>query len=379
MSDSPARRTSPADVARYLASRLGQALIVLWAAYTVSFLVLWALPSDPVALLAGGDATDITPDQLDALRAQYGLDKPLWAQYLTQLGAILTGHFGSSIATGRPVADVIGEAIGPTAQLAGLAFVLALVVGGGLAITATFVRTRWVSSLLLGLPPLGVAIPSFWFGLMLIQWFSFQLPWFPAMGDKGFASLVLPAIALALPTSAMIAQLLSKSLRITLGEPYIDTAWAKGASRARVHVRHALRNAALPALTMTGLVVGGLLSGTVVTETVFSRPGIGRVTAVAVQQQDIPVVQGIVLFAAAVFVLANLAVDLVYPALDPRIVLTSPARRRRRRADAGGPPSELVAQGGADAEAPPATPADPTTPADPADPGNAPTRTEVHA
>lgn len=232
MSDSPARRASPADLARYLGSRLGQAIIILWAAYTVSFLVLYALPSDPVALLAGGDATDITPEQLDALRAQYGLDKPLWAQYLTQLGAILTGSFGSSIATGRPVADAIGEAIGPTAQLAGLAFVLALVVGGGLAIAATFVRTRWVSSLLLSLPPLGVAIPSFWFGLMLIQWFSFQLPWFPAMGAAGFAALVLPAIALALPTSAMIAQLLSKSLRITLAEPYIDTAWAKGASRA---------------------------------------------------------------------------------------------------------------------------------------------------
>lgn len=232
MSDSPARRASPADLARYLGSRLGQAIIILWAAYTVSFLVLYALPSDPVALLAGGDATDITPEQLDALRAQYGLDKPLWAQYLTQLGAILTGSFGSSIATGRPVADAIGEAIGPTAQLAGFAFVLALVVGGGLAIAATFVRTRWVSSLLLSLPPLGVAIPSFWFGLMLIQWFSFQLPWFPAMGAAGFAALVLPAIALALPTSAMIAQLLSKSLRITLAEPYIDTAWAKGASRA---------------------------------------------------------------------------------------------------------------------------------------------------
>ncbi len=370
MSDSPVGRVPRADIARYAAGRLGQAVIVLWAAYTVSFLVLWALPSDPVALLAGGDATDITHEQLDALRAQYGLDKPLWAQYLTQLGAILRGDFGSSIPTGRPVAEVVGEATGPTAQLAGLAFILALVAGGALAIVATYVRARWASSLLLGLPPLGVAIPSFWFGLMLIQWFSFQLPWFPAMGDKGFAALVLPAIALALPTSAMIAQLLSKSLRIALDEPYIDTAWAKGASRTRVHFRHALRNAALPALTMTGLVVGGLLSGTVVTETVFSRPGIGRVTAVAVQQQDIPVVQGVVLFAAAVFVLANLVVDLVYPALDPRIVLTSPTHRRRRRPDAGDPPGG-VAQ--------PATTADAADGASPSRDADVPTRTEVRA
>lgn len=326
---SRASRASRATVTRYVASRLGQALIVLWAAYTVSFIVLYALPSDPVSLLAGGDASDITPEQLDALRVQYGLDQPLIIQYFVHLAGVLTGHLGVSISSGRPVTEVIGEAIPPTLQLAGFAFVIAAVVGAGLAILATFVRGRSLSAFLLGLPPLGVAIPSFWFGLMLIQWFSFQLPIFPAMGDEGFAALVLPAVTLALPTGAMIAQLLSKSLATSLREPYIDTAWAKGADRRRVHLRHALRNAALPAITITGLIVGQLLSGTVVTETVFSRPGIGRVTATAVQQQDIPVVQGIVLFAAAAFVLSNLAVDLVYPLLDPRIHLTAPPKRLR--------------------------------------------------
>lgn len=328
-----AATTSRSTIIRYIASWLGQSVIVLWAAYTVSFIVLFALPSDPVSLLAGGDATDITPEQLAELKSQYGLDQPLIVQYLLRLGGVLTGEFGSSIATGRPVSQVIGEAIAPTLQLAGLGFLIAVVGGAGLAIIATSVRSRALSSFLLGLPPLGVAIPSFWFGLMLIQWFSFQLPLFPAMGDKSFASLVLPSIALALPTGAMIAQLLSKSLTTALHEPYIDTARAKGADRRRVHLRHALRNAALPAITMTGLIVGQLLSGTVVTETVFSRPGIGRVTASAVQQQDIPVVQGIVLFAATAFVLANLAVDLVYPLLDPRIQLAS-ARRRSPRAPA---------------------------------------------
>ncbi|MFT4259112.1 ABC transporter permease [Microbacterium sp.] len=323
-----------AAIVRYVASRLGQALIVLWAAYTVSFIVLYALPSDPVALLAGGEATDITPEQLAALNAQYGLDQPLVVQYLLRLGGVLTGDFGSSIATGRPVAEVIGEAIPPTLQVAGLGFLIAVLAGGGLAVLATYVRSSTLSTFLLGLPPLGVAIPAFWFGLMLIQWFSFQLPIFPAMGDKSFASLVLPAITLALPTGAMIAQLLSKSLETSLGEAYIDTARAKGADRRRVHLRHALRNAALPAITMTGLIIGQLLSGTVVTETVFSRPGIGRVTASAVQQQDIPVVQGIVLFAAAAFILANLAVDLVYPLLDPRIQLTAAPRRRQASASA---------------------------------------------
>jgi len=339
-------------LARYVASRLAQAVLVLWAAYTLSFLVLYALPSDPVALLAGGDATDISPAQLDDLCQRYGLDQPLWVQYLLHLRGILSGDLGTSISTGRPVAAVIGEAIPPTAQLAGLALVVAVLLGAGVAIAATFTRSRRLTNILLGLPPLGVAVPSFWLGLVLIQWFSFQIPLFPAMGDKGFVSLVLPAITLAIPTSAAIAQLLSKSLATTLGEPYIDTAWAKGATRVRVHLAHALRNAALPALTVTGLVVGQLLSGTVVTETVFSRPGIGRVTAQAVQQQDVPVVQGIVLFAAAVFVLTTLAVDLVYPLLDPRIVLSagSPCRARRRAvavprtadADASAPLEKVV-------------------------------------
>lgn len=324
-------------LARYVVSRLAQAVLVLWAAYTLSFLVLYALPSDPVALLAGGDATDISPAQLDDLRQRYGLDQPLWAQYLLHLRGILSGDLGTSISTGRPVTAVIGEAIPPTAQLAGLALVVAVLLGAGIAIAATFTRSRRLSAFLLGLPPLGVAVPSFWLGLVLIQWLSFQIPLFPAMGDKGFVSLVLPAITLAIPTSAAIAQLLSKSLATTLGEPYIDTAWAKGATRVRVHLAHALRSAALPALTVTGLVVGQLLSGTVVTETVFSRPGIGRVTAQAVQQQDVPVVQGIVLFAAAVFVLTTLAVDLVYPLLDPRIVLSSGSPRRARRRAAAVP------------------------------------------
>lgn len=330
----PAAATPRSTIVRYVASRLGQSLIVLWAAYTVSFVVLYALPSDPVALLAGGDATDVTPEQLAELTAQHGLDKPLIVQYVLRLAGVLTGDLGSSIATGRPVAQVIGEAVSPTLQLAGLAFLIAVLGGTGLALLATYVRRRALSTFLLGLPPLGVAIPSFWFGLMLIQWFSFQLPIFPAMGDKSPASLILPAITLALPTGAMIAQLLSKSLTTALGEAYIDTARAKGADRRRVHLRHALRNAALPAITMTGLIVGQLLSGTVVTETVFSRPGVGRVTASAVQQQDIPVVQGIVLFAATAFVLANLAVDLVYPMLDPRISLTTAAPRRRRQPSA---------------------------------------------
>ncbi|MGW9113782.1 ABC transporter permease [Microbacterium sp. NPDC055683] len=310
---------------RYVLTRLLQAVGVLWAAYTVSFLVLYALPSDPIRLLAGSEATDVTGEQLDALRAEHGFDQPLIVQYLTQLWRVVRGDLGSSLQSGRPVADIVGEAVGPTVQIALAGLVLAVLLGAGLAVWATFTRSRRLTAFLLGLPPLGVAVPGFWFGLLLIQWLAFGLHLFPAVGDTGPLSLVLPALTLALPTGATIAQLLARSLEQTLDEPYIDTARAKGAGRARVHLAHALRNAALPALTMTGLVVGQLLSGTVVTETVFSRPGIGRVTASAVQTQDIAVVQGVVLFAAAVFVIVNLVVDLVYPLLDPRIVLAGGA------------------------------------------------------
>jgi peptide/nickel transport system permease protein len=159
----------------------------------------------------------------------------------------------------------------------------------------------------------------FWVGLMLVQVFSFQLRLLPSVGAKGLESLVLPAITLGLPTGALVAQVLAKSLSAALDEPYVVTARAKGAGRVAIHLRHALRNAALPALTVLGYVVGNLLAGSVVVETVFTRPGLGRLTVSAVSVQDIPLVQGIVVFAAAVFVSVNLLVDLIYPVLDPRI------------------------------------------------------------
>jgi peptide/nickel transport system permease protein len=180
----------------------------------------------------------------------------------------------------------------------------------------------------LSLPPLGVSLPTFWVGLMLVQLLSFRAQLFPAFGNDGVRSLVLPAVTLAVPTSALLAQVLAKSLATTLDEPYIETAKAKGATPARIHFRHALRNAALPALTVAGLLVGNLVAGSVVVESVFARNGVGRVTVNAVTVQDIPVVQGVVVFGALVFVLVNLAVDLIYPLLDPRIVRAGPARQR---------------------------------------------------
>ncbi|MER5787573.1 ABC transporter permease [Streptomyces sp. NPDC001980] len=313
---------------RYLIKRLAQAVGVLWAAYTVSFLVLDFLPGDPVSAMAGAgmDSGQTDPAQLAKLRHEYGFDKPVLVQYAEYLGRAVRGDFGNAVSTGRPVTSTLADALPQTLQLTGAALLLAVVLGGGLAVVATYTSRRWLRQLLLSLPPLGVSVPTFWVGLLLVEAFSFKLHWFPAFGNDGLKGLVLPALTLAVPTGAQVAQVLAKSLLTALDQAYVETARAKGAGRWRVHLRHALRNASLPALTVVGLLVGQLMAGSVVVETVFSRDGLGRVTAEAVTTQDIPLVQGVVVFGALIFVAANLLVDLVYPLLDPRIVVASDRR-----------------------------------------------------
>ncbi|MFB7891866.1 ABC transporter permease [Microbacterium sp. NPDC056044] len=311
---------------RYIARRIGQGVIVLWAAYTISFLILYLLPGDAATLFAGGgDQEAIDPELVAQLRSELGLDRPLYEQYLVALGKALTGDFGVSTQTGRPASDLLLESLPPTIALTAFAFVLSVVFGIVLALSASLARAQWLRNLLSSLPPLGVSIPVFWIGLLLLQAFSFRLRLFPSMGNEGFESLVLPAITIAIPSGAFIAQLLSRSLRSTLAQPYVEIVRAKGASERRVQLGHAFRNAAIPSLTMVGVLIGGLLSGAVVTETVFSRLGIGRLVVTAVNNRDVPVVQTVVVFAALVFVVANLVVDLVYPLIDRRITLARTA------------------------------------------------------
>ncbi|GAB3450711.1 ABC transporter permease [Actinophytocola sediminis] len=310
---------------RQVLVRLGQGVLVLWAAVTVAFLVLYVLPGDPVKIMlfgGGEDVAGVDAASVAAIRAEYGFDQPPWRHYLSTLGDVVTLDLGRSIQKGAPVFAMIGAGLVRTAALAGLALVLAVLAGFALAVGAVLTRNRVLASVLRAAPSAGVAVPSFWVGLLLIQVFAFQLGWLPAISGKSAEGIVLPAVTLAVPSSAFMAQLFADSLRTVLREPYVDIARARGTHPGVVLLRDAAKNASLPVLTMLGMIVGNLLAGSVVVETVFSRDGLGRITYEAVKAQDIPVVLGVVVVAATIFVVVSLLVDLLYPRLDPRIRFT---------------------------------------------------------
>ncbi|GAA5074812.1 ABC transporter permease [Nocardia iowensis] len=325
-------------MARYLTLRVLQAAWVLWAAFTISFVVLYLLPADPISIAAdgAGAGTPVDKAAIAELQARYGLDRPLWEQYWTALGHAVHGDLGHSIVTGQPVTDAIGDALPSTLGLAGLALLFATIGGVALALAATYTRRPWLRTALGALPSLGVSVPTFWTGLLLLQLFSFHWRLAPAFGGHGFSGTVLPALTLAMPIGAVIAQVLASGLASTWRQPFVDVALAKGGSRWWVQRKHVLRPASVPTFTIAGVLVGNMLAGSVVVETVFARPGVGRLTQTAVLAQDIPVVQGVVLLTSLVFVTVNLAVDLLYPLLDPRI-----AARSWRAAPAENTPAEL--------------------------------------
>jgi peptide/nickel transport system permease protein len=307
---------------RYLLGRIAQAGLVLWGAYTVTYLILYLLPGDPLSIMlsaSGMEVDSLSPEQLAKARAYYGLDQGLIPRYLHLLWGVLHGDLGQSLTLNRPVTSILAERLPQTLSLAGLAILLSLLGGIGLAYLAAYVRWQPLKTALARLPALGFSVPVFWMGLLLIQVFAFGLGWFPSTGGIGFASLVLPAVTLAIPSAAVYAQVLQRGFADVWREPYIVTAYAKGLSRAQVQARHGLRNAALPLLTLIGLQVGNTVSGAVLVETIFARNGVGRLVQEAVMRQDIPVVLGIVTVSAAAFVIVNLLVDLLYPVLDPRI------------------------------------------------------------
>lgn len=307
-------------MSRYLLSRIGQAVLVLWAAFTVTFVILYLLPGDPLvtSLYAKTEGAVIDPQKLAALRAEYGFDKPVIVQYLDRLRSFALLDFGRSISTGADIGASLSSALLQTVYLTLAAMTLALLLGVTLAVAANWTSSRLLASTLLALPSVGASIPTFWTGLLLIQTVAFDWHLLPATGNRGFSSLVLPAIALAIPSAAYIGQVLARSLRRIMAEPFMEAVRARGVGAGRLWLSHALRNALAPTLNLFGIITGQMLAGAVVTETVFSRSGLGRMMQQAVELRDTPVVLALVVVAAGLFVFVNVIVDVACIAIDPR-------------------------------------------------------------
>ncbi|MBT1426165.1 ABC transporter permease [Dickeya dianthicola] len=303
----------------YLATRLGQALLVLWAAFTLSFILLQALPGDAVLIKFMSPELGLSASQVAELRLAYGADVPLLTQYATSLSRLLHGDFGLSLQAGLPVSDLLATNLPPTLLLAVLGFGTALLLAFALAFLSALTSFAWLRQLFQSLPSLLISIPTFWLGIVLIQVFSFRLGWISVINPGEWEGLVLPVLTLSVPIAAPIAQVLMRSIDQVLGQPFVAVARAKGLSRRGVLWRHVARNAMLPALTLAGLLLGELIAGALITETVFGRSGLGQLTQEAVNTQDASVLQAIVLVSATAFVAVNLLVDLLYPWLDPRL------------------------------------------------------------
>ncbi|MDR2325258.1 MAG: ABC transporter permease [Acidovorax sp.] len=311
---------------KFLIHRLGGALVVLAIVAVLVFALARLASGDPVALLLGDQAT---AEDIAQARVQYGLDKPLPVQFALWVGELLQGNLGQSIFLQQPVAQTLLERAEPTLMLALLAVGIAALIGVPCGMAAAIWRGSPGDQLLSSVAMLGASVPSFWFGLILIQLFAVKLGWFPASGygspDASFAErfthLLLPALVLGVLNSALIIRFTRASMLDILGEDYVRTARAKGLGEATVMTKHVLRNALVPIITVLGLTLALMIGGTVVTETVFNLPGVGNLVVRAVLRRDYPVIQGTLLMIASVYVFINLAIDLLYTLVDPRIHL----------------------------------------------------------
>ncbi|ALM87298.1 peptide ABC transporter permease [Bordetella sp. N] len=314
-------------MARYVLSRVVQAVAVLWLAYTLVFVAISFLPVNPIVQLAAGESGIVDAKTVEQMKLYYGFDQNVVARYFIQLGHVVQGELGYSMSTGQTVVQSISDAAPPTLRLAAMAFCAALLVTTLIVITASLGRWRWLREFVVLLPPLFAAAPVFWVGIVVLTVLSFRLHLISIFPDGSFLSILVPAIVLALPLSAAFSQVLLKSVETVYASEFIDVVRAKGAGRYWVFFRHVVRNAAAPGLTVAGHILGTLVGGTVVTETVFARAGVGRALQTAVTQHDSSLVQGFILIIAAVYVVVNLLIDLLYPVLDPRILLTPGAAR----------------------------------------------------
>jgi peptide/nickel transport system permease protein len=306
----------------YIIQRIGGAVVVVLGVVSIVFLLIHLIPGDPVDVMLGEGAT---PADRLALRSSLGLDRPVAVQFGIYLEGLLQLDLGTSFRSQRPVADLLRERLPATALLATVSLLISVALALPLGMLAAVRRdTPWDTGSM-AFSMLGVSVPNFWLGPLLVLVFSLWLGWFPVSGREGAGAVVLPALTLGTGLAAILSRMVRSSLLEVLGEDYIRTARAKGLPPYRVLLRNGLRNALLPVITLLGLQLGALLAGAVVTETVFSWPGIGLLTIEAIQTRDYPVVQACVLLISLTYVLVNLLTDLAYAWIDPRIRLGATA------------------------------------------------------
>jgi len=302
-------------VTRLALRRLALAIPTIVAAATLVFLLVHVVPGDPVDVMLGESAA---PADRAALRQALGLDRPLVAQYGAFLAGLATGDLGRSVVSGEPVARLVAARIPATVELTLGALAVAIAIALPLGVLAAARPGTWIDRGAVAFALLGAAMPSFWLGPLLIIAFAIELQILPVSGRGGLAHLVLPACTLGVGMAAILTRMTRASVLECVGEDYVRTARAKGVGRVRVLARHALANALAPVITILGLQFGALLAGTVITETIFAWPGVGRLTVEGIQARDYPVLQGCILAIAAGFVLASTLADIVNAALDPR-------------------------------------------------------------
>lgn len=296
------------------AGLVASVVVVLWGAATVAFLAFRVIPGDPVSVMLGPQA-QVSEAVKDGIRADLGLDRPPFEQYLSYIGQLARGDLGESYQLRMPVTEVIGRQLGATVQLSVLALLLAVV----LALMVTvFVRGTVGRTIAAGVELVVLSSPVFWIGLVLLSVFAFGLGWFPVSGARNPATLVLPAVTLALPVAALLSQVLRDALMQAERMPFAETVRARGATPSWFTLRHGLRHGAASVITLAAYLTGSVLGGAVLVETVFARPGLGRVTLAAISDRDLPVITGIILLSALVFVVVNLLVELLQPLIDPR-------------------------------------------------------------
>ncbi|KAB0677257.1 ABC transporter permease [Aureimonas leprariae] len=309
---------------RTVLHRLLGMLAVMLIVVTIVFVIVRVTPGDPAAVMLGPDATAA---DIANLRAQFGLDRPLPVQYVQYLLGLLQGDFGRSIFLGQPVLAALGSRAEPTFFLTLFSLALAVLIALPIGIYSAYRRGSLFDQAATTVAMLAASVPSFWLGLVLIQVFAVRLGWFPASGYGGpgttlaerLGHLVLPSVALGIVSSALIIRFTRASMLDVLNDDYVRTARSKGMGEARVVLRHALKNAAIPILTVVGLTAALLVSGAVVTETVFGLPGVGNLVVNAVLRRDYPVIQGALLVVAGLYVLINFAIDMLYILVDPRV------------------------------------------------------------